>query len=274
MSLTEMPAVAFASLAIAAAAWAMSAADTQRSQTWLGFALGGLCFGVAILGRQLYLPAAGGFALIALFEPRFRWPAALAMALSIAVPSPIFLLWGGIVAPHLGSVGNISLGHGALAFAYLSALILILAPGYYLSKWKWSLVAGLFVGLALLPFGGMPAPVAPGVTQHLPPLLARFFQCTTSVVMVGGGAAVIVASAVNIWERRDDRIFVLMVLLTLGMTFTAAGIVHIFSSRYLMTTFPFALIAVQPFVTPSSWAAARLAGGGLLGYLSLSNYLA
>jgi len=146
-----------------------------------GFAIAGVCFGVAILGRQPYLPAAGGFVLIAVFEPRFRWPAVMAAALSCAVPLPVFLLWGGLVAPQVAWVGGIDLSHGALAFAYLSALVLILAPAYFMTKWKWSLLAGVIVGLAILPFGGLPATIAEGVSVHLRPPLAHLFQLGMSV---------------------------------------------------------------------------------------------
>lgn len=272
MAFTEMPAFAFASFSLAASAWAMSASTESRGRLWLGFAMAGICFGIAILGRQPYLPAAGGFVLIAVFEPRFRWPALMAAALSCAVPLPVFLLWGGLVAPQVAWVGGVDLGHGALAFAYLSALILILAPGYFLTKWQWSLIAGLIVGLAILPFGGLPATVAEGIAVHLPRPAAHLFQLAISAMLVGGGASVIIASAINIWTRRDDRIFVLMVLLTLGLTSTAASITHQFSSRYLMAAFPFALFAVQPYFTLSRWAAGRLAAGALCGYLSLAHY--
>ena len=43
--------------------------------------------------------------------------ALLAAALSCAVPLPVFLLWGGLVAPQVAWVGGIDLSHGALAFA-------------------------------------------------------------------------------------------------------------------------------------------------------------
>ena len=134
------------------------------------------------------------------------------------------------------------------------------------------MICGLVVGLAILPVGGFPATVAEWVAVHLPALLAHVFQLAMSCTLVGGGAAVIVASVVNIQERRDDRVFVLMVLLTLGLTSTAASITHQFSSRYLMTAFPFALFAVQPYFTPSRYGAARLAAGALCGYLSLAHY--
>ena len=273
MALTEMPALAFASFCLAAAAWAMTGPAEARLRLWGGFILAGLCLGVAVLGRQPYLPAAGGFLLIVLFEPRFRWPAALAAILACAVPLPVFLLWGGLVVPHEARVGGIDLSHGALAFAYMSALILILAPAYFMTKWRWSLAAGLVAGLAILPFGGVPDPVAPGIAAHLPPVLAHLFQLGASVILVGGGASLIVASCINILDRRDDRVFVLMVVLTLGLTSTAAAVVHLFSSRYLMTAFPFALLAVQPYFTPSRYAAARLAVGALIGYLSFVHYL-
>ena len=65
----------------------MTGPTEARLRLWGGFTLAGLCLGVAILGRQPYLPAAGGFLLIALFEPRFRWPAALAAVLASASPA-------------------------------------------------------------------------------------------------------------------------------------------------------------------------------------------
>lgn len=274
MALTEMPAFAFASFAVAAAAWGMSDPQALRRRIWAGFAISGLCFGIAILGRQPYLPAAGGLVMVAVFEPRFRWPAAFGAALAILVPLPVFLVWGGLVAPHVARVGGLSLTHGALAYAYLSALMVILAPTFFLTRWRWTLGIGLVVGLAAMPLGGMGATVAPGVAGHLPPALQPLFQLGISVAMIGGGAAVIVASGINIWSRRDDRIFVLMVLLMLGMTFTAAGIIHLFSSRYLMAAFPFALFAAQPFFTPSRWAIARFAAGAVFGYLTLAHYFA
>ena len=272
IALTEMPAFAFVCFAVAATAWAMTAAPESSARSWGGFTLAGLCFGIAILGRQPYLPAAGGFVLIALFEPRFRWPAALAAILACAVPLPVFLLWHGLVAPQVANVGGISLQHGALAFAYISVIVMILAPRYFVTRWQWSLGIGLLVGLAGLLFGGMPATVAPGVAGHLPAVLARLFQAGVSVILVGGGAAFIISSAINMLDRREDRFFVLMVVLTLGMTCTAASIVHIFSSRYVMAAFPFALLAVQPYFIPSRCAALRFAFGAAAGYLSLAHY--
>ncbi|MDB5704604.1 MAG: hypothetical protein JWN66_1720 [Sphingomonas bacterium] len=273
MALTEIPAFAFASFCLAATAWGMTAPEDAPARLWSGFILGALCLGIAVLGRQPYLPAVGGFVMIALFAPRFRWPAAVAAVVAFAVPLPVFLLWGGLVAPNVARVGGFNLGHGALAFAYMSALVLILAPAYFLDRWKWSLAAGLVVGLIIVLTGGMPATIGQGVAAHLPPLLAHLFQLSIAVVLAGGGASLVVASGANIWTRRDDRMFVLMVLLMLGLTSTTAAIVHIFSSRYLMTAFPFALFAVQPFFRPSRCAVARLALGALGGYLSLANYL-
>ena len=85
-------------------------------------------------------------------------------------------------------------------------------------------------------------------------------------------AAFLTSVGVNLWTRRRDRLFVLSLGLTILLTGTAFGIVHSFSSTYLMAPFPFLLLAAQPFFTPSKWAVARLILGSALGAGSLSSY--
>lgn len=273
MALTEIPSFACASFTVALVAWAMTAPAGATTRIWAGFLIAAMFFGLAILGRQPYLLATGAFGVIALFERRLRWPALAGAVLTIAVPLPIFLLWGGLVTPHVAFVGGIDIAHGALAYAYMGVTVLILAPAWYLPRWRWTLGAGVIGGVIGLTLGGLNFTVAAGVAHRLPPVLASLFQWGVSVALIGGGVAFIVASAVNVWLRRGERLFVLATLLTLGLTATPAAVVHLFSSRYLMTAFPFVLFAVQPFFRPSRWAALRFAGGAAVGYVSLAAYL-
>lgn len=272
MALTEVPAFCFMSMSVAFAAWAMTAKPEQRLRLWVGFVLSGICFGVAVLGRQTYLPAVCGFLAIAAFAPPLRWAALAGAVAAVAVPLPVFLLWGGLVEPDQRFVGGLDLGHGALAFCYLAVLFLILAPRFYLARWKWALVAGAIGALASFLWGGLDFQVAAGLASRLPPLAARLFQAGISAILVGGCAALVLASGVNMWLNRNDRIFILLMLLTLGLTATAVANVFQFSSRYLMTAFPFALLAVQPYFRPSLWAAARLGFGAAIGCVLLLGY--
>lgn len=274
MALTEIPAMAFVSFSVAATAWAMTATSGSHARVWAGFIMAGVCFGIATLGRQPYFPAAGAFAVIAIFKPDVRWPAVTAFLLAWAVPAPVFLLWGGFVEPDQRFVGGIDFAHGALAFCYLSILYLILAPGFFAAQWKWSLGAAIVGGIAVSTVGGLHFPVAAGITRTFPPMLALLFQAGVSAALVGGALALTSATAINLWLKRDDSLFVLFMLLTIGLTATAAANVFQFSSRYLMTAFPFALLAIQPYFQPNQYAAVRFVVGAAIGGLSLVGYYA
>lgn len=273
LALTEIPALTCASLSVATIAWTISQDRRQgRLFDWFGFALAGMLFGLAILGRQPYLPAAIGFFCIAAFAPRFRWPALIGAAAAVLVPLPVFLTWGGLVAPDARQFARISIDHGTLAFIYLSAAVLLIAPRYYAASWRWSLATALLAGLCAAGFGGLSITVAGSIAKHLPSGLAVAFQITASALLAGGGAATIVASVFNLWEQRGNWLVILAILLTLGLTSTSLAIGHQFSSRYLITAFPFALLALQPYFTPSRWAALRLLIGAAIGAFALHSY--
>ena len=275
MALTELPAMAMMTFSVAAASWAMTADSGAKGRMWLGFALAGLCFGLGVLGRQPYLPALLAFFLISAFVSRFRWPALAGAGVAVAVVLPVFIVWGGLLPPGQPSVGgHIVFEYGALGFAYAAIFVLLLAPRFFATRWRWTLPASLVAALVTIPLGGVSFQVAAGIARHLPEWLAHLFQMAISSVLVGSGVALMLASACNAWDRRDDKVFVLVIILAVGLAATPAFVSHQFSSRYLMTTFPFLLLAVQPYFRPSYAAAARLALGASLGFLSLHAYFA
>lgn len=273
MALTEIPAVTAISCSALLCAWAMTTA-TSGARVGIAFALAGVLFGIGILGRQPFLPAVIGFVLIAIFSVRLRWPAAIAAVIALAIPAPVFLIWGGLVPPAVAFVGSaIKPVYGALGLAYSAVFVLILAPRYLVTRWRVVLPASIVAAILVTLAGGLSLEVAAGVARRLPPVLARWFQFGSTLVLVASGVAFVMASGFNAWQRREDRVFVLLVLLSVGLALTPAMISHQFSSRYLMMTFPFLFLAVQPFFRPDGWAAARLAVGAAFGFASLQAYL-
>ncbi len=273
MALTEVPALSMASLALAILARPIRDAGVSRNKVWVSFLAAGVLLGFAILARQTYLPAALGLVAIGLFCARLRWPAMVATAFLCLLVGPVFMIWGGIVPPYVGRVGGgLYLWHGLLAFGYFGVLILILAPTYFSSAWPVVLpvvLVGTVVGLKLGDLGLM---VAAGLSSRLPDPLSAPFQVASAGLLIGGASGVVVASAWHIWHRRNDPIFVAMTSLTVLLAGTAVGIVHQFSSRYLLVTLPFLIFCIQPFFKPSYWAAIRWALGASLGIVLLSNY--
>ena len=272
MALTEIPAMTFASFASMATAWAAVKAN-RLSQIWFGFVFAGLCLGTATVGRQLYLPAVVGFLLIPVFDRRLLWPALTASIVTFICVLPVLLTWGGIAPPSTPQVSNgLSISHGFLAVCYLGIVLLILAPSYFAVHWRWTVGAGVIGGLIGLAIGNLGLEVGGGISRRLSPDLANLFQRLASAALVGAAGAVLIASLVNLWRRRTDCFFAINVLLMGGLTLTAAGVAHQFSSRYLITAFPFAIFAVQSYFRPNIFAGARLLFGSLLGYFFLSNY--
>ena len=276
MALTELPAMAMASLSVLAVAEAVAAPAPR--QAWLWWTLSGVAAGFAILGRQTYLPALLGFALVGWQRPAQRGGAGLAILLAVALVLPLIVIWGGLSPPtQVPAMRSIAPEHGVLAFIYLACATLLIAPSFFaaaIATPRRGLIAAGFALLAGLAAaaGAIQFPVAARVIAAVPPGLQVPTDLALRAGTTGAAALFMVAAAINVWERRDDSRFVLFTLLTVLANGTAAGVGHQFSSRYVLIAFPFALMMLQPWVRPGRWAAARLTLGALLGFASLAAY--
>lgn len=276
MALTEIPALAMASLAVFAAVEAVGSKSPLRGWSW--WALAGVAAGFAILGRQTYLPALIGFALVAWKLPAQRGGAMLATVLGVALVLPMIVIWEGLSPPaQVPAMRSIVPEHGVLAFIYLACATLLIAPGFFaaaLATRRRALMGGflaLLAGLGALA-GAIRFEAASRVIAAVPPAFQVPADLALRAGMTGAAALFLIAATVNVWERREDSRFVLFAFLTVLANGTAAGIGHQFSSRYVLIAFPFALIMLQPWVRPGAWAAARLGLGAALGFASLSAY--
>ena len=276
MALTEVPALAMAALALLAAVEAVTSTKPWRS--WLWWTLGGAAAGLAILGRQTYLPALLGFVLVGWKLPAQRGGAALATLLAIALILPMIVIWGGLSPPGKSpALSAIAPEYAILAFIYLACATLLIAPRFFAAAVgtpRRRLIAAALALLAAIVAlaGAIEFSIASRVIAAFPPGLQIPADLVVRAGMVGVAAIFLIAAAVNVWERRYDSGFVLFALLTVLTNGTAAGIGHQFSSRYVLIAFPFALMMLQPWVRPGAWTAARLALGALLGFASLAAY--
>lgn len=276
MALTEIPALAMASLSVLAAVEAVATQTPRRA--WLWWTLAGLAAGLAILGRQTYLPALVGFALVGWKRPGQRGGALLAFLLAVALILPMIVIWGGLSPPtQLPAMRAIAPEHGVVAFIFLACVTLLIAPGFFTAAVATPRRALIGAGLALLAgiaalLGAIRFEVAARVIAAVPPGLQVPADLALRAGMTGVAALFLIAAAVNVWERRDNSRFVLFTLLTVLANGTAAGIGHQFSSRYVLIAFPFALVMLQPWIRPGAWAAARLMLGAALGFASLAAY--
>lgn len=273
IALTQAPALAMATMSLAAAVWATTQPNGKPWLCYAGFIISGLFGGLAILGRQTYLPIICAFAVVAFSEKRWREPALVALLVACAIPLPVFITWGGLVPRTLAHVGGgIVVGHGLLAFAYLAFVVGIIAPRFFAPGWRWSLAAACATLLANITLFRFEWRAAAGLAKRLPPFLDHYYTIIVGSIGVAVLGGFLTATAINLWTRRQDKLFVLSLGQTLLLTATAFGVVHSFSSTYIMAAFPFIMLSAQPFFRPSKWAAVRLLAGGALGAASLSSY--
>ena len=276
LALTELPALALASLAALGAVEGLAAATPARSRWWWGFA--GIGAGFAVLGRQTYLPALAGFAALGWAYREHAWRAAGAAALALACVAPMVALWGGLSPPSNTAAGpGFVPPHAVLALIYLAAACALIAPGFFAAPLRLARDKPLGVGtagavLAATALVLLDLPIASRVVAVAPAALQLPLQAGLRAVLALVAALFVLAAAVNGIERGHDRRFALLAGLTLALTATAAGIGHQFSSRYVLAAFPFALLMLQRWLRPGPWAAARLLFGAGLGLASLAAY--
>lgn len=276
LALTEVPAMAFAALSV----FAVTRALTRRSSArlWFWWTVAGLAAGVAVLGRQTYLPGIAGFVLVGLGDRRHLLPAIVATVSAGLALVPLILLWGGLIPPwQVSAMTTVVPEHGALAFIYLAVTAALIAPSFFLeavdTPRNRALAAAVLVVAPAIGFiASIRLEVASRVVAAAPASLRAAIATGLAAAMVAVAAAMLFAAAIHAWQRRTDRRFLLLALLTVLLCGTAAGIGHQFSSRYVLSAYPFALLMLQPWVVPGSWAAARLLTGAALGFASLAAY--
>ncbi|MCA1661546.1 MAG: hypothetical protein LC648_05085 [Novosphingobium sp.] len=277
MALTELPALALASLAVLGVAEGLAATEARKSWAW--WTLAGLAAGGAILGRQTYLPGLLGFAAIGWRHREQALRAAAATTLALLCVAPLVVLWRGLTPPDNAALAaSLAPQHAILAFIYLAVASALIAPRFFAAAASLAKRSPVGVGMAFAALAAAAAivlldfPIGARVVAAAPAGWQDPLQAALRLTMAGIAALFVLAAAGNAFERRGDPVFALVAGLTIVLTGTAAGIGHQFSSRYVLVAFPFALLMLQPWIRPGTWAAARIGLGAALGLASLAAY--
>lgn len=274
LALTELPALLFASLAVLATAHAVGAAPARA---WWLFVVAGIAAGLALMARQTCLPGLAGFVLLGLGQRRLLAPCLLAVAIALLIFSPLLITWHGLAPPWMDNKSGISVAHGIMAFVYLATAALLIAPGYFLSalstrRHRIAALVAVAAVVLVVAVSGFRIELLSQAVARLPAALQGPAQLAGTLVMVGIACAMAMATLIHLWDGRGNRRLLLLCVLTMMLTGSAAGITWQFSSRYVVAAFPFALLMLQPWLVMNRWAAARLLLGALLGCISLTAY--
>jgi hypothetical protein len=253
-------------LPAASAAGGFEAAAQARGIGLAGLA--GLCFGLAVMGRQQYLAALGAVPLLGLGR-RSAWPALAAFVVAgLTIPAAVFAVWHGLVPPYTQQVGKgISVAYGLLSFGYAGAIYSIYDARFFLRPRGLAiLAASVLVHVAL----GI-AEVEPSSTaavRHLPDWARPYFASTACGVLIGLGICLIGEIAGTALANRRDRELTFLCGAAFLLLLTPLKINHMFSSRYIIPALPVVLLLAERRAAETPWKALRMAAASALGLKS------
>ena len=275
MALTEMPAALFAVLAIALLAEALG----RRGVPAMIFAaLGGSALAAAILGRQNYLLLLPCLALAVRWTSgkpdRAAAQVALVAGIAIAIVTPVFILWAGLVPPRTAwSTSGLAPGNIVRGAGYAGLILLLLAPQIYgplLRDRLW--LAGIAIASAPLAFmlGG-----------GFVPMRATMRLLFDNLAPIGWAAAYALSFAslaftacftLHLWRHRDQWLTRLSgAFVVLGLL-SNAKITHQFSSRYVFIVLPFMVIAAAPAIRVTRWTPLQMTSAAGISLAALASY--
>lgn len=230
-------------------------------------------FGAAVCGRQNVLCALPAVVLLA--RSRSQVPSLLAIVvLAPILPVMLFCAWGGLTPPGQSKFTEslLSVGPAFLGLAYAGISALILDPTWLLRRVR-LLPLGLLLGIALSIF--VPCTDLIPIRSVAQDVLS--LSCIAAISFGSGfllyvlGACYLLWLVVALFEAWGDpvRRFQITTLLLLLASIAPIGQ---FSSRYVVTAIPFVLLVHADKGLASVARPFLMAGGVLLGILSLLSY--
>jgi hypothetical protein len=270
-ALTEVPALLFFCASLALLFPALDLAGRGRPSAYAAAVAAGLCLGIAVLGRQQFLVAA---ITAAVLVRRRTWGVGLIYALlGVAVPLPVFLVWGGLVPPRTQAIeAGLSAEYALFAFSYAGVAYCLYDVSWILRRWR-----GFAAAVAL----GALANVAAGAFQHYPfhvtaaralsPRWLELYGLATTGAMLGFGAGFLALLASFAWQYRGDPAGLFACAAAAGLLAgSARG--HMFAGRYIATSLPLLVVLAAGRVPDTYGKAARLAVGCAGGVVALLAY--
>jgi len=288
LALTEAPAVFFFSAGV----YLMSASAAQGNAYTTAIIQslsGGLCFSIAILGRQPYLLVLASLPVLFLDKKNYRKGLiflSTALAMSLALPAYVFLIWNDLVAPSDAALYNQIALEGVsyrfdfffLCIAYYSIALFIIAPGFYrrpkkkeiimytllylilaLINYKFEFIHFFFLRFIIEKF--VPSP-------DLIPLLEILFGA--ALPLLGFYFLTTLYQQLHRAAFKRELIFysAAMILIALSCVKITWG----FSSRYAAQAIPLLILTGSYFYKSSKYSTIRIAAGVILGLLSVVSY--
>ena len=273
MSLSEMPAIAFASLSL----WLQLRGLQRVGEGWstlAWFAASGVCLALAAWGRQPFLLLGGVPVALAIVEPRLRAAAALSSVITLALVVPLFVAWQGLTPPaHHFMETPPSPMNGVASLGYVGMCLLLLAPGLAWQHrrpllWTYGVVVVVNAVLSVLVF----YPLRSAAMRLLPGYALWAYGTLWGALMLTLSLMALAFVCHSIWQARRDLRASAVNLGLLLMAVWPSFMGLYYTSRYTGMALPFLLLAAEPV---RQWRPATAVGafvGCVAGAISLVGY--
>jgi len=282
MALTEIPAMFFFVSSLLLLVFIFTKEDQLTRINEIGcFVLSGLLLSIAVSGRQPYLVCIAGLTPLFLFKNRQSTKIGIALFALTTVLIPIYLfnLWGGF-APRIG--GNIAtrefikplyffygLGYSFMIMAILSPYFFI-RPNRKIFLTYAAFLPILFMIAIKINFSFVIAYST--MERILPRFLLPFLGYLMAAFLIITGVFFMHSLFQRMYEKRDNRLFLIFALMLILLLISNIKITHLFSSRYVFQAAPLFILLASYYYKETKYTFLFHIVGVLIGVASIMNY--
>lgn len=273
MALTEVPAMLFAVSALACLRAGMEDQMGVPLHRILGIC-GGLLLGMAIAGRTPYLMVLAALPL--LLQKQRKEMALWFLLTALPLPLYMFYTWQGLLPPDAQEIQSGFQPHYAgYALGYMGLSTLFVCYRWLVLPKKWRLPA---VGLGVMAltlnliFRWWELHPVASLTLHFPTIIQATFGYLMAGWVLGIGVYFLAACIYHLFDMRQHRWQVFLLLAGLLLLLTTLKSSAQFSSRYVVQALPFFLLAYKNHIVFNRKALLLQMAGVLLGLIALAGY--
>ncbi|MBD0353279.1 MAG: hypothetical protein ICV65_19215 [Flavisolibacter sp.] len=289
LALTEMPAIFFFSIGIFLII-KTTTVNPPYPIAILQLLTGGICISLAILGRQPYLLTLGALPILFFNNKKFEYRSILlllTLVASLALPTFVFLIWNGLVAPYDSTYYYDKIAQKGIFFrpdffllclAYFAIILFIIAPAFFLKPQKKEIISLGFIYIILivvnykfqliplLPLKSLSIKFVP--SEYLD-LVYAFFSAFFELIGIFFLITLYQQLRKNIFQR--ELLFFSVAALLIALS--CMKITFQFSSRYAAQATPLLIPICSFFYKRYSSNFYRMAAGVIIGLIAYTFYI-
>jgi hypothetical protein len=272
-ALTEVPALLAFSMHVCILLIAVRWSERNRTiAIGLGL-LSGLCCGLAITGRQTFLPALGALPVLGWRNRATWWPLVVCAVSALVLPALVFAAWGGLTPPKIAIVDKgFSIANLFMAFAYAGLVYAVFDASWIAGRARLYgaiVLTGLVMNLA---FGLIiQVPLSGSVGRWLSPSGMSAYGRFSGGLFLGWGL-VFMTKLVRVL-REPNSLQRYLVLASILILSSALGVNIPYGGRYIAGSLPLLLLVALHRAPDTKWKAVRLAVAAVVGLVSLNNFI-